>query len=93
MYTAQTHATTRVARTYEYISPEYAQTSVVSNKADVYIYGVVLFELLSNNKAPDPSFCSHEDGFKIVSWAYSLLKRGEAEDSFLLDSIRVELTG
>lgn len=78
----QTHATTRVAGTYGYIAPEYALTGRVSNKADVYSYGVMLLELLSDKKALDPSFYSYEDGFSIVSWACLLLKQGQAEDFF-----------
>ncbi|KAL2546626.1 LRR receptor-like serine/threonine-protein kinase RPK2 [Forsythia ovata] len=80
--TTETHATTRVAGTYGYIAPEYALTGRVSNKADVYSYGVVLLELMSDKRALDPSFSSHEDGFNIVSWACMLLKEGQAEDFF-----------
>ncbi|KAI3467242.1 hypothetical protein Pfo_023905 [Paulownia fortunei] len=80
--TTETHATTRVAGTYGYIAPEYALTGRVSNKADVYSYGVVLLELMSDKRALDPSFYSHEDGFNIVSWACMLLNQGQAKDVF-----------
>lgn len=76
----ETHATTRVAGTYGYIAPEYALTGRVSNKADVYSYGVVLLELMSDKRALDPSFYLHEDGFNIASWASLLLNEGRAED-------------
>ncbi|KAL0336540.1 UNVERIFIED_CONTAM: LRR receptor-like serine/threonine-protein kinase RPK2 [Sesamum radiatum] len=81
----ETHATTRVAGTYGYIAPEYALTGRVSNKADVYSYGVVLLELMSDKRALDPSFYSHEDGFNIVSWACMLLNQGQAGDVFTAD--------
>ncbi|KAL0420756.1 UNVERIFIED_CONTAM: LRR receptor-like serine/threonine-protein kinase RPK2 [Sesamum latifolium] len=81
----ETHATTRVAGTYGYIAPEYALTGRVSNKADVYSYGVVLLELMSDKRALDPSFYSHEDGFNIVSWACMLLNQGQARDVFTAD--------
>ncbi|XP_073055020.1 LRR receptor-like serine/threonine-protein kinase RPK2 [Primulina eburnea] len=80
---AETHATTRVAGTYGYISPEYALTGRVSNKADVYSYGVVLLELMSDKTVLDPSFYSHEDGFNIVSWACLLMNQGRIKDVFL----------
>ncbi|XVE91621.1 hypothetical protein REPUB_Repub01dG0026000 [Reevesia pubescens] len=80
--TSETHATTSVAGTFGYVAPEYAMTCRVSEKADVYSYGVVLLELISDKKALDPSFSSHADGFTIVSWAYMLLRQGQAKDVF-----------
>ncbi|XP_050237208.1 LRR receptor-like serine/threonine-protein kinase RPK2 [Mercurialis annua] len=80
--TSETHATTGVAGTFGYVAPEYAMTCRVSEKADVYSYGVVLLELISDKKALDPSFSSHENGFNIVSWACMLLRHGQAKDVF-----------
>lgn len=82
MGTSETHATTGVAGTFGYVAPEYATTCRVSGKADVYSYGVVLLELISDKKALDPSFSSHSNGFNIVSWAYMLLRHGEAKNVF-----------
>ncbi|XP_015584541.2 LRR receptor-like serine/threonine-protein kinase RPK2 [Ricinus communis] len=80
--TSETHATTGVAGTFGYVAPEYAMTCRLSEKADVYSYGVVLLELISDKKALDPSFSSHENGFNIVSWACMLLRNGQAKDVF-----------
>ncbi|KAL2335438.1 hypothetical protein Fmac_016651 [Flemingia macrophylla] len=80
--TSETHATTGVAGTFGYVAPEYAMTCRVSDKADVYSYGVVLLELLSDKKALDPSFCSYGNGFNIVAWACMLLKQGRAKEFF-----------
>ena len=80
--TSETHATTGVAGTFGYVAPEYAMTCRVSEKADVYSYGVVLLELISDKKALDPSFSSHANGFNIVSWACMLLRQGKAKDVF-----------
>lgn len=80
--TSETHATTGVAGTFGYVAPEYALTCRVSEKADVYSYGVVLLELISDKKALDPSFSSHANGFNIVSWACMLLRQGKAKDVF-----------
>ncbi|PQP92651.1 hypothetical protein Pyn_26962 [Prunus yedoensis var. nudiflora] len=38
-------------RTFGYVAPEYAMTCRVSEKADVYSYGVVLLELISDKEA------------------------------------------
>ncbi|XP_051146166.1 probable LRR receptor-like serine/threonine-protein kinase RPK1 [Andrographis paniculata] len=73
---------TCIAGTYGYIAPEYALTGRVSDKTDVYSYGVVLLELMSDKRALDPSFHSHEDGFNIVSWARMLRDEDRAEDVF-----------
>ncbi|KAK0584226.1 hypothetical protein LWI29_009543 [Acer saccharum] len=80
--TSETHATTGVAGTFGYVAPEYAMTCRVSDKADVYSYGVVLLELLSDKKALDPSFSSYGNGFNIVAWACMLLRQGRAKEFF-----------
>ncbi|KAI4352463.1 hypothetical protein L6164_006713 [Bauhinia variegata] len=80
--TSETHATTGVAGTFGYVAPEYAMTCRVSDKADVYSYGVVLLELLSDKKALDPSFSPYGNGFNIVQWACMLLRQGRAKEFF-----------
>ncbi|CAI9276908.1 unnamed protein product [Lactuca saligna] len=80
--TSETHATTGVAGTFGYVAPEYAMTCRVSDKADVYSYGVVLLELLSDKKALDPSFSCYGNGFNIVGWACMLLGQGHAKEFF-----------
>lgn len=79
---SETHATTGVAGTFGYVAPEYAMTCRLSEKADVYSYGVVLLELISDKKALDPSFSSHDNGFTIVSWASLLLREGRGKEVF-----------
>lgn len=75
-------STTGVAGTFGYVAPEYALTSRVSDKADVYSYGVVLLELLSDKRALDPSFSVYEDGFNIVSWANMMVRNDKIQDIF-----------
>lgn len=79
---SQSHVTTGVAGTFGYVAPEYAMTCRVSEKADVYSYGIVILELISDKRALDPSFSSHENGFNIVSWAHMMLSQGKAKDVF-----------
>ncbi|KAK8962296.1 LRR receptor-like serine/threonine-protein kinase RPK2 [Platanthera guangdongensis] len=79
---SETHATTGVAGTFGYVAPEYAMTCRVSDKADVYSYGVVLLELLSDKKALDPSFSPFGNGFNIVAWACMLLRQGRSREFF-----------
>ncbi|XP_062188489.1 LRR receptor-like serine/threonine-protein kinase RPK2 [Phragmites australis] len=80
---SETHATTDVAGTFGYVAPEYAMTCRVSDKADVYSYGVVLLELISDKKALDPSFSPYGNGFNIVTWAVRLIQRGRVREFFI----------
>ncbi|XP_010417421.1 PREDICTED: LRR receptor-like serine/threonine-protein kinase ERECTA [Camelina sativa] len=50
---SKTHTSTYVMGTIGYIDPEYARTSRLTEKSDVYSYGIVLLELLTRRKAVD----------------------------------------
>ncbi|KAI3699013.1 hypothetical protein L2E82_42982 [Cichorium intybus] len=78
----ETHVTTGVAGTFGYVAPEYALTCRASEKADVYSYGVMLLELLSDKRALDLSFSTQENGYTIVSWAVMLRREGRPEEVF-----------
>ncbi|XP_019058640.1 PREDICTED: probable LRR receptor-like serine/threonine-protein kinase At1g34110 [Tarenaya hassleriana] len=55
----------RVAGSYGYIAPEYGYTMNITEKSDVYSYGVVLLEILSGRSAVEPQV---GDGLHIVEW-------------------------
>uniref|UniRef100_A0A7N0U8Y4 non-specific serine/threonine protein kinase n=1 Tax=Kalanchoe fedtschenkoi TaxID=63787 RepID=A0A7N0U8Y4_KALFE len=79
---SETHATTDVEGTFGYVAPEYANTRRVSDKADVYSFGIVMLELLSGKKSLDPSFSEYGNGFNIVGWAKLLLREKRESDFF-----------
>lgn len=78
----ETHATTDVAGTFGYVAPEYAMTCRLSDKADVYSYGVVLLELLSGKRVLDETFSNYGDGFNIVGWATLLIHNHRPQEVF-----------
>nr|XP_043608417.1 probable LRR receptor-like serine/threonine-protein kinase RPK1 [Erigeron canadensis] len=78
----ETHVTTGVAGTFGYVAPEYALACRASEKADVYSYGVMLLELISDKRALDPSFSGQENGYTIVSWAQALQREGRMKEVF-----------
>ncbi|CAN4121266.1 unnamed protein product [Withania somnifera] len=51
--TSKTYTSTYIMGTIGYIDPEYARTSHLTEKSDVYSYGIVLLELLTGKKAVD----------------------------------------
>ncbi|XP_010520939.1 PREDICTED: leucine-rich repeat receptor-like serine/threonine-protein kinase At1g17230 [Tarenaya hassleriana] len=54
-----------IVGTLGYIAPENAYSTYLTEKCDVYSYGVILLELLCRKLPVDPSF---EEGLDIVSW-------------------------
>ncbi|XP_010555314.1 PREDICTED: LRR receptor-like serine/threonine-protein kinase ERL1 isoform X2 [Tarenaya hassleriana] len=56
----RTHASTYVLGTIGYIDPEYACTSRLNEKSDIYSFGIVLLELLTGKKAVDNESNLHQ---------------------------------
>ncbi|KAL6564284.1 hypothetical protein OROMI_015734 [Orobanche minor] len=73
-----THLSTRVAGTMGYVAPEYALYGQLTERSDVYGFGVVLLELLSGKKA----LVTGDDGIPtlVTDWAWSLVRKGRAMD-------------
>ncbi|XP_077233180.1 proline-rich receptor-like protein kinase PERK5 isoform X2 [Tasmannia lanceolata] len=84
---------TRVIGTFGYLAPEYTQSGRITEKADVYAFGMVLLELITGRKAVD---INRPKGQQFLAeWARPLLVAEEEEArSIAIDQIldpRLEL--
>ncbi|KAJ8544838.1 hypothetical protein K7X08_017421 [Anisodus acutangulus] len=66
-----------VKGTFGYLAPEYFQHGKVSDKTDVYAFGVVLLELLTGRKPIEAKRGPGEEN--LVSWAKPLLQQDVLE--------------
>ncbi|KAJ0869420.1 putative protein kinase RLK-Pelle-DLSV family [Helianthus annuus] len=77
-----THISTRVAGTYGYMAPEYAMRGYLTDKADVYSYGIVLLEIVSG--MANIADRAKENHFVLLDRAIALKAEGKLVD--LVDS-------
>lgn len=49
-----------------YLSPEYARSGKLTEKADVYSFGLVILEIVSGRKVVDNNFEADEDN--LLDW-------------------------
>ncbi|RID55151.1 hypothetical protein BRARA_G02430 [Brassica rapa] len=77
-----THVNTRIAGTNGYMAPEYVMQGVLSVKADVFSFGVVVLELISGQK--NSSFSMRHADQTLLEWVYKLYKKGRTME--ILDS-------
>ncbi|KAI3821315.1 hypothetical protein L1987_08880 [Smallanthus sonchifolius] len=66
---------TDVAGTFGYLAPEYFMYGKVTDKIDVYAFGVVLLELLSGRKPISSEYPKGEES--LVIWAKPILSSGK----------------
>ncbi|KAK3442825.1 hypothetical protein EUGRSUZ_B03073 [Eucalyptus grandis] len=77
---ADTHITTRVMGTFGYMAPEYATSGKLTEKSDVFSYGVVLLELITGRKPVDASQPLGDES--LVEWARPLLSHALDNEEF-----------
>ncbi|KAJ7981872.1 LRR receptor-like kinase [Quillaja saponaria] len=69
-----THISTRIAGTYGYMAPEYAMHGYLTDKADVYSFGIVALEIVSGRS--NTTHRSKEESFYLLDWARLLKEKG-----------------
>ncbi|ESQ34252.1 hypothetical protein EUTSA_v10006899mg [Eutrema salsugineum] len=75
-----THITTRVMGTFGYMAPEYASSGKLTEKSDVFSFGVVLLELVTGRKPVDTSQPLGDES--LVEWARPLLSHAIETEEF-----------
>uniref|UniRef100_A0A6N2M7S1 non-specific serine/threonine protein kinase n=1 Tax=Salix viminalis TaxID=40686 RepID=A0A6N2M7S1_SALVM len=72
----KTHISTRVAGTIGYLAPEYAMRGHLTEKADVFGFGVVALEILSGRANSDSSL--DDERVYLLEWAWNLHESGQS---------------
>ncbi|TYI04958.1 hypothetical protein ES332_A10G055000v1, partial [Gossypium tomentosum] len=66
----KTHISTRVAGTIGYLAPEYAMRGHLTEKADIFGFGIVALEILSGRPNSDNSL--EDDKIYLLEWSWAL---------------------
>ncbi|CAN6475749.1 unnamed protein product [Victoria cruziana] len=77
-----TRSANTVAGSYGYMPPEYGYRVKITEKSDVYSYGVVLLEVLTGMQPTDPKL---PEGMHIVNWVCQKIQNGSTNAIDILD--------
>ncbi|KAK1389234.1 putative LRR receptor-like serine/threonine-protein kinase [Heracleum sosnowskyi] len=73
-----THISTRIAGTIGYMAPEYAMRGYLTDKADVYSFGIVALEIVSGKS--NTNYRPKQEFVYLLDWAYVLQEQGNILD-------------
>nr|XP_023874406.1 putative leucine-rich repeat receptor-like protein kinase At2g19210 [Quercus suber] len=71
----QSHLSTAIVGTMGYLDPEYYNSNRLTERSDVYSFGIVLLELITGKRAIIKSY--NKDNTNIIDWVSPLLARGD----------------
>ncbi|XP_074308270.1 proline-rich receptor-like protein kinase PERK8 [Silene latifolia] len=75
-----THISTRVMGTFGYMAPEYASSGKLTEKSDVFSFGVVLLEIITGRKPVDETRPLGDES--LVEWARPLMTEALEREDF-----------
>ncbi|KAI4333481.1 hypothetical protein L6164_018286 [Bauhinia variegata] len=70
-----THISTRIVGTYGYITPEYAMHGYLTDKADIYSFGIIALEIVSG-RSNAAKLWVKEECFSLLDWSRALKGKG-----------------
>ncbi|KAJ1272792.1 hypothetical protein BS78_06G228600 [Paspalum vaginatum] len=74
----KTHVSTKIAGTFGYLAPEYAMRGHMTEKVDVFAFGVVVLETLAGRPNFDNTL--DEDAVYILEWVWQLYEENQPLD-------------
>ncbi|KAL8136981.1 hypothetical protein V2J09_002982 [Rumex salicifolius] len=74
-----THISTRVMGTFGYLAPEYASSGKLTDKSDVFSYGVMLLELITGHRPVSKTAYTDDC---LVDWARPLLTGAQEDNDY-----------
>ncbi|KAJ4951815.1 hypothetical protein NE237_028647 [Protea cynaroides] len=77
---ANTHISTRVMGTFGYLAPEYAASGKLTDKSDVFSFGVMLLELITGHRPVGSARKFNDDS--LVDWARPLLTQALEDGNY-----------
>nr|CAB3500005.1 unnamed protein product [Digitaria exilis] len=85
-----THVSTRVMGTFGYLAPEYASSGKLTDRSDVFSFGVMLLELITGRRPIDTANYMEDS---LVDWARPLLAAALAGETGFEELVDPRLCG